>query len=152
MSLIQKLKKDLCIVDEYVNKYNAEIEQCKDFFTLEDKNLEYMCKKLPYYVSQFKDIQAEIKTIDSYLDFRRDQIEGTLYKKYLENSQRVLGPKEIGMYIKQDDDYIVITEFILEISHIKNKIIAILEALEVVHWQMNNIVKIRVASLEEIIL
>jgi ribosomal protein S6 len=152
MSIIYKLKKNLAIVDEYITKYAGEIEECKDFFNFENKNLEYLCKKLPYYVFQFKSIQGEIKTIEGFLEFEKDKIEGTLFVKYTEKNQRVLGPKEIGMYIKQDPDYVTIMEFILEISQIKYTIIGILDALETYHWQLNNIVKIRVASLEETVL
>ena len=152
MSFVQKIINNLANIDQYLDKYNKQIDTHKDFFLVEGANLEFVCKRLPFIVAEFKASLAEIKSISDILEFRKETTEGEIWKKYIEGSKRHMAPKDIQMYTKQDESFILINEAILEIAFVKNKIVAILEALEVLHWQLNNIVKIRIASLEEVVL
>jgi hypothetical protein len=152
MSFIKKLNDNLANIDEYLCKYQKVIDNNADFFNWQDKKLEFMCKNLPYVMLQFKSVDAELKTMGDFLEFRRETLEGELWKKYIEGSKRHMAPKDIQMYSKQDPDFIMIQEFILEIAHMKKQITACIEALELLHWQLNNVTKIRVAALEEVVL
>lgn len=146
------ITKDLNNINSYIQKYETLIEQNQDFFNMEGKKLEYICKTLPKLVQIFKQSSYELKTFQESLALRKEELEGQLWKKYVEGSKRHMAPKDIQMYIQQEEDWVIFSEAILEISHIKNKIQAILDALDVAHWQLNNITKIRIASLEEEVL
>lgn len=152
MSFIRNLNNNLENIDVYLNKYQKFINDNKIFFSLEGQNLEGVCKRLPFLIAEFKLIASELKSMNDFLEFRKETTEGELWKKYLENSKRHLAAKDIQMYSKAEPDLIMIGEFILEVAHMKQNISAILDALDVLHWQLNNMVKLRIASLEEVVL
>lgn len=152
MSFIRDLQNNLANVDHYLGKYNKFIDDNKSFFKLEGQNLEGVCKKLPFLVAEFKLIASELKSMNDFLEFRKETLEGELWKKYIEGSKRHMAPKDIQMYTKQESDFITLNEFILEVAHMKQNISAILDALDVLHWQLGHIVRLRVASLEEVVL
>jgi len=146
------ITKDLNNIEKYIEKYELLIEEHQDFFNMEGKKLEYICKTLPLLVRKFKQASYELKTYTDSLKLIKENTESFFWKKYTENSRRQLDKKDLQMYIQQEPEWITISECLLEIEHIKYKIQAILDALDVAHWQMNNITKIRIASLEEDVL
>lgn len=152
MAFVQKIINDLTLVDGYLEKHLKLIEKHAPFFKTEGMKIEYLCRQLPYVIVELKQALAELKSINDTLEFRRESIEGELWKKYLESSKRHMAPKDITMYIKQDESFIIINEIVLEVSFVKNKITAMVEALDMLHWQLNSIVKLRVASIEEAVL
>ena len=152
MAFINRLSKNLANIDVYLDRYEKFIEDNKEFFNTDNVKLEVLCKKLPKLTCDFKLIASELKSMNDYLEFRKETLEGELWKKYIEGSKRHMAPKDIQMYTKQDESFVFIGENILEIAHMKRNVDACIEALETLHWQLNNIVKIRVAELEEAVL
>jgi hypothetical protein len=152
MSFIQNLSKNLANLDAYLEKYEKELENIQDFFTMEGKKLEFMCTNLPKNMAKFKHINAELKTMSDYLNNKKEELESTISKQYIENSRRALDNKQLALYVRCEPDIIQFEEFILEIAHVKLQVVAIIESLEMMHWQLGHITKVRIASLEEEVL
>jgi hypothetical protein len=72
-------------------------------------------------------------------------------QKY-EGYSRQLSQTDIKQYIKGDPEFVEMSELILEITHLRNSINGIIDALDTMNWQMGHITKMAVASLEEYVL
>lgn len=149
MSPINEISEDLSKVLYYVETYNKELEQFDNFFNLDGKKIEYICKEVPKSTVRAKYFYSRCKSFTDFLELKREEVEGKLWKKYIEGSRRTLDKKEIQMFIKQEPEWIAISELLLEIEYLRRGFENILSGLDILHWQLNNIVKLRVASLHE---
>ena len=93
----------------------------------------------------------ECKTVEDTIRSMVEEIESDLYKKLNETNQRALGQRDIQQYIKSEPRYVAAYDILLEVVHVKRKLEAAVEALRQLGYSLNNIVKIRVALLEDTI-
>jgi hypothetical protein len=94
----------------------------------------------------------ECKTVEDAIRFKIDEIESTLYRQLNENSNRVLGTRDIQQYVKSEPRYVAAQEILLEVTMVKRKLEAVVEALKSMGWSINNITKLRIAQLENAVL
>jgi chaperonin cofactor prefoldin len=94
----------------------------------------------------------ECKSIEETIRYKIDELESTLYRNLNENSNRVLGTRDIQQYIKSDPQFVNAQEVLMEVIVVKRKLEAIVEALKSMGWSLNNITKLRIAQLEDAIL
>ncbi len=152
MTFLTSISQDVNNVLNYFDKFENAIETSKEFFELEGKKLEVICRELPKKVAELRQLSIQAKSLSEYIEFKKEEVEGELWKYYSEGYQKTLSSKDIQMYIKQHPKYIEKKELILEIDYIKNQFSSLIEALDIMHWQMSNIVKLRIASLEQEVL
>lgn len=149
MTPINEISGDLTRVLTYVDTYRNVLEELDLFFNLDGKKIEFICKELPKITVKAKTYYAKCKSFTDFLELKRDEIEGSLWKKYIEGSRRTLDKKEIQMFIKQEPEYVTISELLLELEYLRRGFENVMSGLDILHWQLNNIVKLRVASLQE---
>lgn len=149
MTFLAPLSVNPTLVVDYIDRYERAIIDIEPFFQQEGQKLIELCQRLPQEIFKFKRYLAELRSIESLLELQRAEFEGKKYKSLLETNQRALAARDIQQYIKGDKDYVQKSELILEISHIKQQLEAVLEGLNIMHWQLNNQTKLVVASLEE---
>jgi selenocysteine-specific translation elongation factor len=149
MTFLAPISTNPTLVVNYIERYEKAISDIEPFFSQEGQKLIELCQRLPQETFKFKRYLAELKSIESLLELQRAEFEGKKYKSLLETNQRALAARDIQQYIKGDKDFVHKSELILEISHIKQQLEAVLEGLNIMHWQLNNQTKLVVASLEE---
>jgi|694.fasta_scaffold60932_5 hypothetical protein len=152
MTFLSPIADNVHLVLEYIDRYETRIEEVKPFFTLEGRKLVEVCRNIPKKLAEFKIYAAELKSIEELLSIRRDKIEGVRHKAYNEGYSRQLSQTDIKQYIKGDPEFVEMSELILEITHLRNSINGIIDALDTMNWQMGHITKMAVASLEEYVL
>lgn len=152
MTFLSPIAKDITLVLQYIDRYEQAIEDVEPYFTLESRKVAEVCATVPRKTAQFRTYGAELKSIASLLELRRDEIEGRRWKAYNEGNNKQLTSKDIQQYIKGDAEYVNTSELLLEIEFLRNKINAIIDALDTLHWQLNNIVKLQIASLEQAVI
>ena len=135
-----------------LEQYNQAIEQAEQLFKLDGILLEDSCKTQPQNLVSYNLLLQECKTIEYYAQLKLEEQEGRLYRKYIESGARALGVKELQMYVKSDPEYVETKSIWVEIEHTKRSLEAIVEAFVTLGWSLSNIVKIRVASMEHVIL
>lgn len=128
--------------------YEALIKAAEPLFNLEGAVLEDACKAHLQNLALYDMMYNECKTIEAYLDAKREEVEASLHKHYLENSQRQLGARDLVMYIRGDPQVIEVIQILLEVSHVRRQLEAIVEAFKTMGWSLSNIVKLRVAQLD----
>lgn len=154
MSMISETKRELNLnkIPGRIALYEQLIDAAEPCFQLEGKGLENACKNhakdLMFYDMMFQ----ECKTIEETIKYMIEGLESSLYRKINDSSQKALGTREIQLYIKSEPQYISAVEILLEVVHTKRKLESIVEALKSMGWSLNNIVKLRIAQLENIIL
>ena len=71
------------------------------------------------------------------------------FKKYLENYQRALSSRDVEKYVDGESDVVDYEKIINEFALLRNKWLGITKGLDQKQWQMTNIVKLRVAGMED---
>ncbi len=135
-----------------LEKYENFLAENGDIFSLDGKKLEQLCKQHPQHVSTFRIKNYELKCIEDLFQSKLDKIYSDCWKKLNENNKKILTQKDIHVYIQSDPDYRQTYELVLEITYIRKKYEATVDALDALGYSLNNITKIRVAQIEDVII
>ena len=106
-------------------------------------------KNIPGVVEhRFNQLQ-EIEAILEFLNIQLRKIRSKHYKKFLENYQRALTSNDVRNYIDGEDDVVDMANLVNEFALLRNKFLGLLKAIDAKQFQINNIVKLRVAGLDD---
>jgi hypothetical protein len=97
---------------------------------------------------RFNQLQ-ELEAILEYLNIELRKLRSLHFKKYLENYQRALSSRDVEKYVDGEPDVCDYEKIINEFALIRNKWLGVLKALDQKQWQLTNIVKLRVAGMED---
>lgn len=97
---------------------------------------------------RFNQLQ-EIEAILEYLNIELRRLRSSFFKKYLENYQRALSSRDVERYVDGEADVVDYEKIINEFALLRNKWLGVLKALDQKQWQLTNIVKLRVAGMED---
>ena len=91
----------------------------------------------------------EIEAILEYLNIELRRLRSRYFKKYLENYQRALSSRDCEKYVDGEDDVVDYEKIINEFALLRNKWLGIIKALDIKQWQLSNVIKLRVAGMED---
>ena len=91
----------------------------------------------------------EIEAILEYLNIELRRLKSQFFRKYLESYQRALSSRDCEKFVEGEADVIDMEKIINEFALIRNKWLGIIKALDQKQWQITNIVKLRVAGMED---
>ena len=112
-------------------------------------NIERASASMPGVVEhRFNQLQ-EIEAILEYLNIELRRLKSGFFRKYLENYQRALSSRDCEKYVEGEADVVDMEKIINEFALLRNKWLAIIKALDQKQWQITNIVKLRVAGMED---
>ena len=119
-------------------------KQCKIY-----GNLERASASLPGIVEErFSQLQ-QLEAILEYLNIELRRLRSSFFKKYLENYQRALSSRDVEKYVDGEADVVDYEKIINEFALMRNKWLGVTKALDQKQWQLTNIVKLRVAGMED---
>jgi hypothetical protein len=72
-----------------------------------------------------------------------------MFRKYLETYQRALSSRDCEKFVEGEPDVIDMEKIINEFALLRNKWLGITKALDIKQWQLSNIIKLRVAGMED---
>lgn len=146
--IIEELSNALVKTSEATDIINA----AADFFSIEGKKLEDICKQHPRMLAKYDALEKKLKSIEDVLKLKKEEKEGILWRKYVENYSRQLSSTDIKAYIQADKEIVTLNQTILEVNYTKQQAAAIVEALKSLGWSLKYIVELRVNQLQDIIL
>ena len=112
-------------------------------------NVERASSAMPGIVEhRFNQLQ-EIEAILNYLNIELRRLRSSYFKKYLENYQRALSSRDVDRYVDGEADVVDYEKIINEFALMRNKWLGVLQGLDQKQWQITNIVKLRVAGMED---
>ena len=143
-----KIAKDISHIPDAVLYYENELLEARKEVRLIG-NVERAAAALPGVVEQrFSQLQ-EIEAILEYLNIELRRLRSQHFRKYLEAYQRALSSRDCDRYVEGEADVVDFEKIINEFALLRNKWLGITKSLDQKQWQITNIVKLRVAGMED---
>ena len=148
MSWYSKVSKDISNIPDAVAYFEAELLAARKDANIVG-NIEKSSAAMPGIVElRFSQLQ-EIEAILEYLNIELRRLRSQIFRKYLETYQRALSSRDVEKYVDGESDVVDMEKIINEFALLRNKWLGITKALEIKQWQLSNIIKLRVAGMED---
>jgi len=143
-----KIAKDISYIPDAVDYFNTELIDAKTECRISG-NVEKAAANMPGIVEhRFGQLQ-EIEAVLEYLNIELRRLKSQHFRKYLENYQRALSSRDCEKFVEGEADVVDFEKIINEFALLRNKWLGITKALDQKQWQITNIVKLRVAGMED---
>ena len=142
------IAKDISNIPDAVLYYEAELKDAKDECKLTG-NVEKAAAAMPGIVEHRYNQLQEIEAILEYLNIEIRRLKSQHFRKYLENYQRALSSRDCERYVEGEADVVDFEKIINEFALLRNKWLGITKALDQKQWQITNVVKLRVAGMDD---
>jgi hypothetical protein len=148
MGWYSEISRDISKIPNAIQYFETELVQAKAECKLVG-NVEKSAAAMPGIVEhRFNQLQ-EIEAILNYLNIELRRLRSSYFKKYLENYQRALSSRDVEKYVDGEADVVDYEKIINEFALLRNKWLGVLKALDQKQWQITNVVKLRVAGMED---
>ena len=145
----RKITSDMGEIVSAISHFEQQIAEAK-FECGMKGNLEKHSRDMPGIVEhRFNQLQ-EIEAILEHLNTEMRKLRSKTFRKYLESYNRALSSRDAEKFVDGEDDVVNLQYLINDFSLVRNKFIGVIKALEAKQFQINNIVKLRAAGLEDI--
>jgi len=132
-----------------IEYYEKQLEEARLETSLKG-NVEKHSRDMPGIVEhRFNQLQ-EIEAIVEYLNIELRKKRTEHYKKFLEHYNRALSSRDADKYVDGEADVVDLQHLVNEFALVRNKFMGLIKALDAKQFQINNIVKLRAAGLEDI--
>ena len=148
MGWYSEVSRDVSKITDAVAHFESELQDARQEVKLKG-NVERAAAEMPGIVEhRFNQLQ-EIEAILHYLNIELRRLRSSFFKKYLENYQRALSSRDVEKYVDGERDVVDYEKIINEFALIRNKWLGLLKGLDQKQWQITNVVKLRVAGMED---
>ena len=148
MNWYNTVSRNLDKIPECIAYFDKELieakKQCKIYGSLEKASA-----ALPGIVEQrFSQLQ-QLEAILEYLNIEQRRLRSKTFRKFLENYNRALSSRDAEKYVDGEADVIDMDKLINDFALLRNQWLGITKGLDQKQWQITNIVKLRVAGMED---
>jgi hypothetical protein len=148
MGWYSDISKDIGNIPDAVLYFETELTDARKEVKLLG-NVEKASAALPGIVEhRFGQLQ-EIEAILEYLNIELRRLKSSHFRKYLESYQRALSSRDCEKFVEGEADVIDFEKIINEFALLRNKWLGITKGLDQKQWQITNIVKLRIAGMED---
>jgi hypothetical protein len=145
-----KVVKDIGNLTGAMEYFESELEDAKKVdLSIKGRPIERISAEVPGIVEQRYNQLQELEAILEYLNIKLQRIRTEAFRNYLEHNDRALSSRDAGVYADGDSDVADMAMLINEFALIRNKWIGLHKAIEAKNFQINNIVKLRTAGLDD---
>jgi hypothetical protein len=148
MGWYSDVSRDISKIPSAIQYFETELVEAKKEVRLKG-NVEKAAAEMPGIVEQRFNQLQEIEAILNYLNIELRRLRSSFFKKYLENYQRALSSRDVEKYVDGEADVVDYEKIINEFALMRNKWLGVLKALDQKQWQITNVVKLRVAGMED---
>ena len=132
-----------------ISHFEKEISEARYECSMKG-NLEKQSRDMPGIVEhRFNQLQ-EVEAILEHLNTEMRRLRSKTFRRFLENYNKALSSRDAEKFVDGEDDVVNLQYIINEFSLVRNKCIGIVKALEAKQFQINNVVKLRAAGLDDI--
>ena len=136
-------------IPDFISHYQREILEAKKECGIGGV-VEINIKELPGITEhRFNQLQ-EIEAVLNFLNIQLRKIRRKHFQKYLEGYNRALSSRDAEKYADGEDEVIDQQHIINEVALVRNKYMGLIKAIDAKQFQINNIVKLRAAGLEDV--
>tara|TARA_B100000902_G_scaffold353659_1_gene365286 strand:- start:654 stop:1109 length:456 start_codon:yes stop_codon:yes gene_type:complete len=148
MGWYSDIAKDINNIPKAIQYFEDELEDAKKQIRIKG-NVEKAAAEMPGIVEQRFNQLQELEAILEYLNIELRRLRSSFFKKYLENYARALSSRDVEKYVDGEADVVDYEKIINEFALMRNKWLGVTKALDQKQWQLTNIVKLRVAGMED---
>jgi hypothetical protein len=143
-----EVTKDIQKIPDCIKHFEAELLKAKKECSIWG-NLEKASASMPGVVEhRFNQLQ-EIEAILEYLNIEYRRLRSKTWKQFFENYNRVLSSRDADKYVDGEADVVDMAKIINDFALLRNQWLGITKGLDQKQWQLTNIVKLRVAGMED---
>ena len=143
-----KVSKDISYIPDAVAYFESELTAARNDSRIAG-NIETASANMPGIVELRYSQLQEIEAILEYLNIELRRLKSQHFRKYLENYQRALSSRDCEKYVDGEADVVDFEKIINEFALLRNKWLGITKSLDIKQWQLSNIIKLRVAGMED---
>ena len=148
MGWYSNISRDINQIPAAIQYFETELVDAKLEVKLKG-NVERAASEMPGIVEhRFNQLQ-ELEAIINYLNIELRRLRSSFFKQYLESYQRALSSRDVEKYVDGEADVVDYEKIINEFALLRNKWLGVLKALDQKQWQITNVVKLRVAGMED---
>jgi hypothetical protein len=151
MTWYSRVSKDIAHLPDCLTYFYNELDRARQEVKIHGV-VERASAALPGIVEQRFNQLQEIEAVLEYLNIELRRIRSKSFRKYLENYQRALSSRDCEKYVEGEADVVDMEKIINEFAMLRNQWLGIIKALDIKGYQINNIIKLRAAGLEDIAL
>jgi len=144
-----KVSDDLTNIIDCIAYYEKELQDAKYEVKIQG-SLEKSSASLPGITEHRYNQLQEVEAILEYLNIDLRQERSKVFRKYLEHYNRQLTSRDAEKYVDGEQSVIDLTRLTNQFGLLRNQYLGILKGLEAKSYQLNNIVKLHCAGLEDI--
>ena len=148
MGWYSDIAKDINNIPKAIHYFEDELIEAKSQIRIKG-NVEKAAAEMPGIVEQRFNQLQELEAILEYLNIELRRLRSSFFKKYLENYARALSSRDVEKYVDGEADVVDYEKIINEFALMRNKWLGVTKALDQKQWQLTNIVKLRVAGMED---
>lgn len=148
MNWYDRVSKDISQIPDAIAYFQQELVLAKKDCHVSGL-IERVSGNMPAVVeTRFGQLQ-EIEAILEYLNIELRRLRSQHFRSYLENYQRSLSSRDCDKFVDGEADVVDFEKIINEFALLRNKWLGIIKGLDTKAFQINNIVRLRVAGLED---
>lgn len=148
MNWYSKCSKDINHLPDAMAYYENELLDARKEVKIHG-NIEKASAAMPGIVElRYAQLQ-EIEAILEYLNIELRKLRSSFFRKYLENYQRALSSRDVEKYVDGEEDVCEYEKIINEFALLRNKWLGVIKGLDIKQWQLSNVIKLRVAGMED---
>ena len=148
MTWYSKVSQDISNIPEAIVYFEYELTEARREVKITG-NIEKAAASMPGIVEHRYNQLQEIEAILEYLNIEQRRLRSQFFKKYLENYARALSSRDVEKYVDGEADVVDFEKIINEFALLRNKWLGIIKALDIKQWQLSNVIKLRVAGMED---
>jgi len=133
-----------------IQYFEDELEWARsNDLNMKGRPIEKISAEVPGIVEQRYNQLQEIEAILEHLNIQLQKLRTNKFRKYLEQYNFALSSRDAGIYADGDSEVTDMAALINEFALLRNKWLGLHKALEAKNFQINNIVKLRTAGLDD---
>ena len=140
---------DISLLPDFIQYFENELVVARQELNMSGRSLERHASELPGIVENRYSQLQEIEAVLEYFNIMLRSDRSKHFKKYLEGYNRALTSRDAEKYIDGEDSVVNTSILINEIALLRNQYLGITKSLETKNFMMSNVVKLRVAGLDD---
>lgn len=151
MNILRKAKDDVeSIVDTYLETTTKKIKDHKEHLSLKGKNIEVANVEQTAYLAFYDEMRVDLKSLLAYYELKLKESKAVAWKTINEHASVSHSDREKDILVNNNPSYMKVNRTYLHVKELYDTLDSIVEQFRSRAFTLNNIIKIRVASLEGI--
>lgn len=151
MSIKEQVGKDYVNLSKVLEPYLKDLENYEHHLEIKGKTIELANREQPQHMAYYDERRVELHTLVKFFDSEINRVRATLLQG-MEQYPRDVSERMKEKYVAQEEAYLKVYEKYLAANEVYELYVSIVEAFKARGYALNNITKIRVAALEDVIL